>query len=560
MTTITSSSYVTGSSGTTYLSGLSDLDTSALIEAAVEAKMQPAYRLDDKISALETEESAFSEMTSLLSAVSEALEPLASASVLSSSSDTTSAFAGRSAYLTSSLDTPANYVGLTVTDEADLGNYTLSVEQLATTQKVASQGLSAGTALGVDGSFTLQADDGTAVDITVDASMTASDIAEAINEQSATSGVVATVVRTGSNEQTLVLSSVNTGQAFTLTETSGTAGQALGLVDSSGDFVKPVQEAQQAILTLDGVTVTSDSNDIKDLLPGVSVNLYAATGGETIAVEVGQDLGAALDAIEAFVEAYNAYREFALTQQATDESGAADDAVLFGDSTLKGVNAALYSALNTSVTVDGTTYTLSDMGLSFNDDNTLALDGDVIEEMLLQNPDVVEAFFCSSVSCDSSSLGVVSLPATMPSGTYTLDIDVDEATGKIASATLNGVALTVSGTTLSGPDGSIYEDLWMGYSGTGDATITLAVSTGLADALTTAIDDYTNAGDGRITTRLSSIADDITGKQEKRDRIAERAGDYEERMIAYYAKLEEQISMADIRLQQIEALFYGDDD
>lgn len=554
MSTIVSSSTVTGGSGTTYVTGLSGLDTAALIEAAVAAKMQPAYKIDSQVEDLQAEAAAFQDMDGLLQALSDAVAPL-------SGQADSSVFDSTAAYLTSTLDEPASYMSATVTDEADAGLYEIEVAQLATTHKVAAAAQASETALDLDGTFTLAAEGATGATITVTADMTVSDIAKAINAASADTGVVATVVATGDGARTMVLSTSDTGVSMTAGGDTGGVLTGLGLAAADGSFANDLQAAQNAVLTVDGVTVTSADNDIEDLLPGVSVNLYAATAGETITLEVGQDLSAAVEAIEAFVDAFNAYRAFAITHQQTENGvGAAEGAVLFADSTLKSANAALYNAIGTEVEVDGATHTLTTLGIDLGAGSMLSIDGDALEEALLQRPELVEAFFASTGASSSADLGVVSLPPSLAAGDYAVDVTVDAGTGEITAATIDGVALEVSGSTLRGAGGSAYEGLSMVFTGTSSATMTMTVRQGLADQVTGMVDTYTNDTDGLITAKRESLTSTIEDKQQRRADIADGVMDYEERLIASYARIEQQIALAKTKLQYLEALLNNDDD
>ena len=337
--------------------------------------------------------------------------------------------------------------------------------------------------------------------------------------------------------------------------------QALGLTDPGGAFANELQAAQDAVLTVDGVTVTSSSNEIEDLVPGVSVNLYGATAGEAIALEVGQDLSAVNDAIQGFVDAFNAYRTFALNQQATvDGQGASEDAALFGESLLKSANSALYDVMETSVEVDGVAYTMADIGITYGAGNMLAIDDAALEEALLQKPEVVEAFFASSATSSSADLGVSSLSSDMASGSYRVDVVTDAATGDILSASIDGVALEVSGASLVGPEGSAYEGLRLVYTGTESASVQLTVSQGLADQVIGTLDTYTNDLDGLVTGKIDSLNASIDDKQDRRDDIAQSAADYEAYLIDYYARLEQQIAESNLMLDQLEALLADDDD
>ena len=266
-------------------------------------------------------------------------------------------------------------------------------------------------------------------------------------------------------------------------------------------------------------------------------------------------------AVDDFVETFNAYRTFALNQQATAEGeGASENATLFGDTLLKSANAALYDAMQTSVEIGGETYALADIGLTYGAGNLLTIDDAVLEEALLQRPEVVEAFFASGVTASSSDLGVSTLPGSMASGAYTVDIATDPDTGEILSASVDGVAMTVSGSSLVGPEGTAFAGLRLVYTGSASASITLDVSQGLADQVVTTLDRYTDDNDGQVTAKIESLAAGIDDKQERRNDVAESAADYEAHLIDTYARLEQEIAQSEIMLRQLEQLLGNNDD
>lgn len=456
---------------------------------------------------------------------------------------------------------PTNYLSATVTDEAETGTYSIVVEQVATSHKIASTEQASDTALGLDGSFTIATTGGEPVEITLDAGMTIEDIAYAINLQTDTSGVAASLVRTSDGAYTLTLAATDTGVEIELAAGFGDdVLQSLGLTDADGAIANELQAAQGAIITIDGLTVTSTTNEIEDVIPGVSLDLYNATAGATITLEVEQDLSSLQAVIESFVDAYNAYRDFALAQQEVDsDGGAADGATLFGEVLLRQANRAIYDALLTSVEVDGTSYTLADIGITYGDDNMLEIDEETLENALLYNADVVQALFSTSSTTSSPDLGVVSLPGSLASGSYEIAIIRDPDSGAITSASIDGVALRVSGTTLSGVPGTAYEGLWLVYTGDEDAAVILSVSQGLADTLIATLDGYISDTDGLLLGRTESLGNTIRDKEDQITRIEQQAADLEEYLISYYARLEARIEAANITLAQLEALLNSDD-
>lgn len=365
MATVSSTTSTTTTASSYTYSSSTDIDWSALVEVAVAAKTAPADAIDVKIAANEVKIAAYEEMQSLLQAITSAADAMRGTTNSIVTKD--DVFSLREAYLTSSSSsvTASSAVVVTAENGAQTGTYDLQILQLATTQKVASSDFSSRSSdLELSGTFSIGLEGMESVEITVTEDMSLSEIASAINAESATTGVQASVVKVTESTYRLVLSGTETGKEISLESISGDdIGQALGLTDSDGAFASEIQAAKQAIISLDGIEITRSTNTIDDVLDGISFTIYQTTGSDaTISVEIANDLTSIKDAIVALVDAYNAYREWALTQQAVSSSGGASaDATLFGDSTLRSANNAVASALSTMI--DSSSMAL--LGLSY---------------------------------------------------------------------------------------------------------------------------------------------------------------------------------------------------
>ncbi len=303
-TTTTSSTY-------TYSYDTADIDWDALIEAAVAVKTATADTIDVKISDNETKIAAYEEMQNLLQDINDAATALRGST--GSTLDDDDVFADREAYLTSNGDVDAeSAIVVTVDEGTDETTYDLQILQLAKVQKVASSEYETSTdEMGLEGTFTIGLEDEESVEIEITEDMTLAEIASAINEQSDTTGIQATVLEVSEDTYQLILSGTETAQEIVITSTDGTdTMQSLGIKDSDGDYVDELQAAQDAIITLDGIEITRSTNSIDDVLDSVTFDLYQETGEDaSISVEISSDVSAIKDAIIALVDAYNAYRE-----------------------------------------------------------------------------------------------------------------------------------------------------------------------------------------------------------------------------------------------------------
>lgn len=555
-TSTTSSSSSSSSSSSTsssdYASSdVTDIDWDGLIEEMYEAKLSAADTYESKITENESKISAYEDAESLLSTLQDAAEALrAPTGTLDSSDDV---FLERAAYLTAvgGVDTDTT-LSVTCDSGADTGTYSLAIQQLATANKVASSDqTSSSTDLGLSGSFTLGIEDGDSTTITIDEDMSLADIAQAINDESDTTGVQATVLKVSDSSYQLILSTTETGETISVSDTDGVLND-LGIVDDTGAFADELQKAQDAIFTLDGVTLTRSTNEVDDALDGVTLYLYSTTDDDqSITVEVQQNLSDIKTAVTTFVDAYNAYREWAETQQETSSSGgASSDAVLFGDGTIRGINTNIASALNFSID----TTALATLGITFDENNELVLDDDTLSNVLLDDPSVVEDLFAYNFDSSSSDLRLLSRGTGAPS-TFTLDVTTDDD-GNVTGVSVDGddSLFTVSGALITGATGTEFEGYSFVFTGDSSQTITVTQSAGIAEQIYNIADTAINSDDGSLVTLVDSLTSKNEDYQDQIDDITTRAETYKENLTTRYAKLQAKISEAQSTLTYLEAL------
>ena len=564
MATVSSS---TSASTTTYTSATStsattdtsDIDWNALIEVAVQAKLSKADTIDLKITANEAKIAAYQELQSLLSDVADAADALRAVSGTSNSG--TDVFLDRAAYLTANGDVDASAaLSATVEDGSDVGSYDIQILQLAKAHKIAgSTQASKSEDLGLSGVMSLGVVDGEAVELTITDTMSLADIADAINAESEETGVQATVLRVSDSSYRLVLSGVETGETIAASAVSGDDVLAsLGVTNSDGAFTDVLQEAQDAILTLDGITVTRSSNNIDDLLDGVTLHLYQTTQDDpdtdsdvSITLEVGADVSSAKEAIQALVDAYNAFRDFVATQQTLASDGTvAEDAVLFGDGTMRSATLSVYSAL--TATIDDESMAL--IGLSFDSDGTLVVDEDTLDNALLDDLDTVKALLSFQMDASSGQLKLLSRGTSVPAN-FTLDISVDSS-GAPTAASVGGDSslFTVSGTRIIGAEGSIYEGYTFVFTGSSAQSIDVSLKTGISEPLYNAADPVADGTDGAIQTLIDNLGEVDDDLQTKSDSIRSAAETYRTNLSARYARYQAAIAAAESTQDYLTAL------
>ncbi|RXH25936.1 flagellar hook protein FliD [Bradyrhizobium nanningense] len=546
-TSSTSSGVSVTTSGTT---NSSSIDWSALIQSAVDAKTAQADTISTTITNNEAKISAYQTLQSDLKTLYSGLASLSTAVVNSLS---TSAFATRAASISSTGHVSASSaLSMTIKSGAATGDHTLTISQLAAAQKVAGTSQSSQTdELGYSGSFSIGLEGGTTSDITVTSTMSLQDVVDAINAQTSTTNVQASIVQVSSTSYQMVLTSTEDAADISYSSTSGDdIMNQLGVTDSSGSFSDVIQEAQSAEFTLDGISMTRDTNDVTDVLTGVTFSLLQATpDGTSLNISIETDTSQIQSALETFVTNYNAFRDEVVAQQATATDGTADSsAVLFGDGTMRNIMDALQNALNS--TVGG--MTMADLGLSFNESNELELDTSTLSDILSTNLSGVTKLLSAQTTTSSSQLSVVNT-GTSPQS-FTLDLTVD-SDGNLASASVGGdsTLFTVSGTTIIGAAGSIYAGMAFTYSGSTSQSITVTSTSGIATQLYQIAKDYSSST-GVLQTLITNLTTRDDDLQQKVDDINSAAATLQSQLQTQYAKYQAAIESANSTLTYLKAL------
>ncbi|WP_247988865.1 flagellar filament capping protein FliD [Bradyrhizobium sp. 186] len=526
------------------------IDWDALITAAVDAKLTQATTISTTITNNEAKISAYETLQTDLSTLSSGLSSLAT-SVINSLA--TNVFATRAATISSTGDVSASSaLSMSVGNGAATGDHTLAISQVATAQKVVGTSQSSQTdELGYSGTFSIGLEGGSTADVTIDSTMSLQDVVDTINAQTSTTNIQASIVQVSSGSYEMVLTGTEDAADITYSSTSGDdILNKLGVTDSSGAFSDVLQTSQAAEFSLDGISMTRDTNDITDVLTGVTFNLLQATpDGATVNISIEPDTSQIETAVETFVTNYNAFRDAVMDQQATGSDGAASSsAVLFGDGTMRDIMDALQNALNS--TVGG--LTMTDLGLSFNENNELELDTSTLSEILITNLSGVTTLLSAQTKTSSSQLSVVNT-GTSPQS-FTLDLAVD-SDGNLSSASVGGDSsmFTVSGTTIIGNAGTAYAGMAFTYSGTTSQSITVTSTSGIATQLYQIAKNY-SSNSGALQTLITSLQDRDNDLQQKVDDIESAASAYKAQLQTQYAQYQAAIESANNTLDYLKAL------
>ncbi len=362
----------------------SGLDVNKIVSEQVALESKPLEKLESKKTSLNSEISTWGGIKSDLSALQDASQKL-----MDLSSWNTRA-------LKSSND---NAVTGTASEGAATGSYQVTVNSLAKAQSARSAAVTAGSTLGEGGLLISigQWDAGnfssssSVIPVDIAASDTMADIARKINGAGA--GVTASVVTSNGQDQ-LMMRSASTGASMGFqVETYGDA--ALNALSYPGDGSSGMtlnQAGSDAEVKIDdGMTVTSSSNTLSNVIPGLTLDLKQ-TG--TTTVNITSDTSVVKKSVDDFVSAFNT----AITNLTTAtkyDAGSKTAGPLQGDATAVG----LLNTLKNMVMTNGPTGTsfnrLSDVGLEMQRDGTLKVNPGKLTAALAK-PDELKTFFAAS--------------------------------------------------------------------------------------------------------------------------------------------------------------------
>lgn len=371
----------------------SGLDLNGILNSLMAIEQQPLVKL-------QTKEASYQSRISALGSLKGALSSLqTSAGNLLPGSGKTMAEKYAS-YSASVADT--SIATATTSSSSVPGVYSLEVSTLAQSQRLAlaTTGVPAPTVYAnadaaisqgtltinfgkLDGG-TYTADSSRKLEITIDSSnATLGGLRAAINAKGG--GVTATII-SGSAGAQLVLTSKDSGTENVM-ELTGLSGFTYDPRNTSGQFTQQEAQggraAQNASFKVNGISATSSTNTISNVLEGVTLSLLKTNAGTPTNVTVSKDSSSALTAaLNAFVKSYNeankTIKELGAYNPETKAAGP-----LQGQAIVRSAQVQLRSLVfNTTAGGDSDYQQLSHIGLSMDKTGAMTLDSTKLKNAL----------------------------------------------------------------------------------------------------------------------------------------------------------------------------------
>jgi flagellar hook-associated protein 2 len=370
-------------SGTLSAAGVgSGLDVQGMVSKLMEVERLPLTKLAAKEAKYQAKLSSLGSIGGALSSLQTAAQALKSASAVKNSASS------------------SNTSVLTATAGSDAlpGKYSVTLTKLAQAQKLLAGGRSSTSAVIGGGalttlSFTLGTissvlgpdADGYYTDATFAADTSKTPISVSINSSNNTLAGIRDAINAAAAGVTASIINDGGGAPYRLTIASNASGIASSLqIAVSGESeiatllaydpqtatqnLRQTQVARNAELSIDGVSITSAANTVAEAIQGVTLNLAQETAaGSPVSITVQRDSGSLISSLSALVRAYN-------SANSAIAGATAKGAVLQGDSGVLGLQRQVIAILGSVQATGGSYTTLSSLGISFQQDATLAFD------------------------------------------------------------------------------------------------------------------------------------------------------------------------------------------
>jgi flagellar hook-associated protein 2 len=278
-------------------------------------------------------------------------------------------------------------------------------------------------------------------------------IRDAINK--AGIGVTATIVSNGGdNPYHLVLTSNKTGEKSSMKiGVDGVDGQPadpaiaalLGHDPGGVQGLTQTSAAQDTLLNMNGIDIRSSSTTVTEAVQGVSLDI---AGVGTTTLDVTRDTASVSTAVNEFVKAYNELNK-TISSLAGYNAETRTAGVLQGDASVRSIQSQLRRQLGTAVEgLGGKLTTLSQVGISFQKDGSLAVDSTKLNKAVTENFAEIGGLFAAMGKATDGQIKFEKSGATTKPGTYGINITSMASQGTLTSAAaLSGSTTIASNTT-----------------------------------------------------------------------------------------------------------------
>ena len=362
----------------------SGLDIDSIVTAIVDAERLPLMaRVNARRAEVDTLVSGFGILQAQLESIRANVASLADASKLKATQAST---------------TDASAITVEASSAAQPGSYALNVSALASAHSLVSGTFAATTEVVGSGTLSIKVGTGAAKEITVASNSTVAEVRDAINTSN--SGVTASILKDGASYR-LMMSADTTGAANTISisvtndgdsSNSDNAGLSQLAYNANEAHLSQSLSAADAVFTLNGLSLTSSTNQITDIVDGVDVTLSSITTS-SVSLSVTRDSSKITGFVESFVSAYNSYigssKSLIKYDATTGEAGS-----LQGDAMSRAMLSQVRGLITGTYSDVGGNYdALTDIGVTLQADGSLKIDNAKLDTAVRTDLDSLEKLF-----------------------------------------------------------------------------------------------------------------------------------------------------------------------
>ncbi|AEB30660.1 flagellar hook-associated protein 2 [Carnobacterium sp. 17-4] len=435
-------------SSISFLGSYSGID-SATIDSMIQAESGKLVQYTNKQTSITAEKNAWKDINTRLDSLFTKLGALGEAKTFLSKIATSS---------------DATKVAITANTDAAASNYAVEVKQLATSTQATSGVISSADgktikdSLGLSGTFTIinQENAGPEVDgkpttggfkIEILKEDSLKDIVGKINEVSKESGIQAKIVdnRIVMTDSKMGARTITFDGDLTVEDGSdpvkGSMAKALGF-----EAGKIYDGGKPAILTVDGIEMTRNTNNITDAIEGLTIDLKGVTeASKPVTIGIKEDTDTTIKAFQSFVDQYNSTLAFIDDQLDVGDPSAEDNktGALTGDSSLMRLQSSLRSLMTGAVNTGNATYNnLETVGISVDRYGAATLDTEKLKKALADDPTAVKKMLFQTTTTETPGVDENGKPTTITTETEVgiaqkmralVDTYISEKTGIIAT-------------------------------------------------------------------------------------------------------------------------------
>lgn len=330
---------------------------------------------------------------------------------------------------------------------------------------------------------------------------------------------------------------------FSMAMSSGTGTLAMGSSTSRTSWANTLQQGQNAFYTMNGLSISSDSNADETTITGATIKLNQVSEDTTTEVQLtlNRDNEGIQKKVQEFLDAFNDTIKYidektkTTVESSKDSNGTSTNKVTRGDlasdSSVRNIKQQLRDMITGQVDelIGKTSYTsLASVGITTNKDNGgLEIDSDKFTAALAADFDGVRRLFANSGWTDNGSATVGDWTDDTKAGTYSLTPSTDVIDGKPGNR-IGEILFSQSGNS-------------KGLGITAPTTIAGSINATFSRGVAGQLQQYINvltAFDGSFKSNKDLIQKQIQDYGDQADQVQARVDKYKQSLSAQFSAME----------------------